>query len=89
MTGMARPPRENRASVADVTLTVRLTSDDRDMLHCLVEHHAKQAAEHGFVIDATIAGFLRGLIRREARALGIEAHHDAHGKIECMKKTGT
>jgi hypothetical protein len=66
---MARPLKQDRSSVATDTLTLRLSPDDRAMLDRLVAHRAAELAEEG--IDVTAASFVRGLIRREAKARGL------------------
>src|SRR5438045_1482357 len=76
---MGRPRPESRATITDATLTLRLTQGDRDVLQCLVEHQAKLAAEQGFAIEPTVAGFLRSLIRREAHRLGITTTRNDEG----------
>jgi hypothetical protein len=63
---MARPPKQDRSSVATDTLTLRLSPDDRAMLDRLVAHRAAELADEG--IEVTAASFVRGLIRREAKA---------------------
>jgi hypothetical protein len=66
---MARPPKQDRSSVATDTLTLRLSPDDRAMLDRLVAHRATELADEG--IEVTAASFVRGLIRREAKARGL------------------
>ncbi len=66
---MARPRKQDRSSVATDTLTVRLSPDDRAMRDRLVAHRAAELAEEG--IEVTAASFVRGLIRREAKARGL------------------
>jgi hypothetical protein len=66
---MARPLKQDRSSVATDTLTLRLSPDDRAMLDRLVAHRAAELAEEG--IEVTAASFVRGLIRREAKARGL------------------
>ena len=66
---MARPPKHDRSSVATDTLTLRLSPDDRAMLDRLVAHRAAELADEG--IEVTAASFVRGLIRREAKARGL------------------
>jgi hypothetical protein len=50
-------------------MTLRLTSDDRDLLAKLVELDAAELAPQG--LEVTAASVVRGLIRREARARGL------------------
>ncbi len=66
---MARAARGDRTSIADSTLTLRLTREDRALLHELVARRARDATDEG--IQVTSASYVRGLIRREARALGL------------------
>ena len=66
---MARPPKQDRSSVATDTLTLRLSPDDRAMLDRLVADRAAELADEG--IEVTAASFVRGLIRREAKARGL------------------
>jgi hypothetical protein len=66
---MARPPKQDRSSVATDTLTLRLSPDDRAMLDRLVAYRAAELADEG--IEVTAASFVRGLIRREAKARGL------------------
>jgi helix-turn-helix protein len=66
---MARPPKQDRSSVATDTLTLRLSPDDRALLDRLVAHRAAELADEG--IEVTAASFVRGLIRREGKARGL------------------
>jgi hypothetical protein len=66
---MARPPLENRRNVADATLTLRLTRQDRELLQELVALKAEELVDSG--MEATAASYVRGLIRHEARAKGL------------------
>lgn len=67
---MARKPLSTVA--AEVTLTLRMTDHDRALLDRLVALRAEELAEIGAnEIDVTAASYLRGLIRREAKAKGI------------------
>jgi len=68
---MARPPLENRRNVADATLTLRLTRQDRELLQELVALKAEELVDSG--MEATAASYVRGLIRHEARAKGLLA----------------
>lgn len=68
-------------------MTLRLTRDDRDVLDCLVEHQVEIASKQGFALDATVASYLRGLIRREAERLGIEVRRDENGHPACERKS--
>lgn len=57
---------------AEVTLTLRMTDHDRALLDRLVAHRAEELREIGATeVDVTAANYLRGLIRREAKAKGI------------------
>jgi hypothetical protein len=66
---VARPPIENRRNVADATLTLRLTRQDRELLQELVALKAAELVDSG--MEATAASYVRGLIRHEARAKGL------------------
>ena len=66
---MGRPTRVNRRTIVDATLTLRLTHDDRDLLDQLVTMRSKELADDG--LEASAAGLVRGLIRREASARGL------------------
>ncbi len=50
----------------DTTLTLRLTRQDRDLLEQLVQLRSSELSPEG--LEATAAGYVRGLIRREAAA---------------------
>jgi hypothetical protein len=84
---MPRPRRQDRATITGGTLTLRLTQNDRDVLDCLVEHQAKIVAEQGIAMEPTLAAYLRGLIRREAQRLGIQARRDEAGHAVCERKS--
>lgn len=67
---MARRPLSTVA--AEVTLTLRMTDHDRALLDRLVALRAEELSEMGAnEIDVTAASYLRGLIRREAKAKGV------------------
>lgn len=66
---MARPARPDRQSIVDATLTLRLTREDRDLLEQLVKLRSTELSHDG--IETTAAGYVRGLIRREAAAKGL------------------
>jgi hypothetical protein len=68
-TSMARPPRRDRTSVGECTLSLRLTAEDRALLDELVAERADELCDEG--MRPTAASFVRGLIRREARARGV------------------
>ena len=54
---------------SNAALTLRLTREDRDLLEQLVSSRAVELSHEGY--QATVVGYLRGLIRREAAAHGI------------------
>lgn len=66
-------PRKPKAGVAaEHTLTLRMTDNDRALLDKLVALRAAELADLGAdEIDVTAASFVRGLIRREAKAKGV------------------
>lgn len=66
-------PRKPKAGVAaEVTLTLRMTDNDRALLDRLVALRAEELAGMGAEeIDVTAASYVRGLIRREAKAKGL------------------
>lgn len=67
---MGRKPLSTVA--AEVTLTLRMTDHDRALLDRLVALRAEELSEMGATeIDVTAASYLRGLIRREAKAKGV------------------
>jgi hypothetical protein len=68
---MARPSVENRHTVAEATLTLRLTRRDRQLLEELVAMKAEELADSG--VTTTVASYVRGLIRREAKVSGLVA----------------
>ncbi len=84
---MSRPRRDDRSTIGDRTLTLRLTAADRDLLRGLVIHQAKIARAQGFVMEPTVAGYLRSLIRREAQAHGIERERDDEGQASCVQRS--
>jgi hypothetical protein len=55
--------------VVDTTITLRLTQSDRALLDELVRIHAERLAREG--TEATLAGYVRRLIRRDAAAKGL------------------
>ena len=61
--------RAERRKIADATLTLRLTQQDRDLLTELVSLQAAEMIDTG--VEVTAASFVRGLIRHEARAKGL------------------
>lgn len=66
---MARPARRDRTTIVEATLTLRLTAEDRELLHKLVELRSLELTVDG--IEVTAASYVRGLIRREAAAKGL------------------
>lgn len=67
---MGRKPLSTVA--AEVTLTLRMTEHDRAALDRLVVLRAEELSEMGATEhEVTAASYLRGLIRREAKAKGI------------------
>jgi hypothetical protein len=64
---MARPQKADRASVAGETLTIRITAAERVALDALCKY--RQAEVEGTGATVTIAGVVRALIAREARAV--------------------
>lgn len=66
---MTRKPREDRSSIVDSTLTLRLTREDRMLLDELVGRRLSQARREG--MEITRASFVRALIRKEAEAQGV------------------
>jgi hypothetical protein len=65
---MDRPPHTRRPNI-DSALTLRLSHEDRDLLERLVVMRSAELSQEGY--ETTVAGYLRGLIRREAAARGI------------------
>lgn len=63
---MGRPPKD-RSGPAGVTLTIRLTADDRAALDELVAAKAAELADDA--VEVTATSYLRALIRREVRVL--------------------
>lgn len=66
---MARPLRENRNEVADVTLTIRITGPERAALDELVARRAVQLGDLGGSVSA--ASVVRALIRQAAQGEGL------------------
>lgn len=73
---MHRPARTGRPAI-DSALTLRLTREDRELLEQLVSMRASELSNEGY--EATVAGYIRGLIRREAAARGLSPR-DTHGE---------
>jgi hypothetical protein len=66
---MTRSTNENGRQVVNATLTLRLTQHDRELLQALVELQAVEMADTG--VEVTVASYVRGLIRHEARTKGL------------------
>lgn len=66
---MATTPKADRGDTATETLTLRLTHEDRTLLDKLVAVRAAELADDGTTVTA--ASYVRGLIRRDARAKGL------------------
>ena len=64
---MARPKKAPN-EVAGLTLTIRLTTEERKLLDRLVEARSEELAESGATVSA--ASLIRGLVRKEARTKG-------------------
>ena len=67
---MGRPARANRHSIAETTLTLRLSHNDRRLLDRLVKLRSEELIKDG--MEPTVASFIRGLIRREAESRGLD-----------------
>jgi hypothetical protein len=65
-----RPRREDRASVAEVTLPFRMTKLERATLDRLVTLRGEELAGEG--VSVTASSFLRWLVLREAKARGLD-----------------
>lgn len=65
MHDMARSRKGN----ASVTLTIRMTREDRELLDRLVAKRSIELSDEG--LDVTATSVIRGMIRREARGLGL------------------
>lgn len=63
-----RTKTETRAAI-DATLTLRLTQQDRALLHQLVALRTRDLQDSG--VEVTAASYVRGLIRHEARLAGL------------------
>ena len=72
---MATTSKADRGETATETLTLRLTHEDRTLLDKLVALRAADLADEG--IGVTAASYVRGLIRRDARAKGLLAEAPA------------
>jgi hypothetical protein len=65
---MGRPPKDP-SGPALLTLGLRLTAADRDLLDRLVALRAEELVDEA--VEVTAGSYLRALIRREARAKGL------------------
>jgi hypothetical protein len=65
---VARPPREDRGSVAEAALTIRLTTAEREMLNALVKLRQEELGAEAKVSQGS---YIRALIDREAKAKGL------------------
>ena len=65
-----------------VTVTFKCTPADASLLSQLAAKRASDAAAAGFEVDASLAGYLRGLIRREAKAAGLDPVARELGSME-------
>ena len=65
---MTKPTHDNPRALVDTTLTLRLTRHDRELLQALVTVQATEMADTG--MGVTVASYVRGLIRQEARSKG-------------------
>jgi hypothetical protein len=85
---MARPPLENRRNVVEMTLTLRLTRQDRELLQELVAVRAAEMADTG--MEVTAASYVRGLIRHEARVKGLlaPAHEESADTTKTKRQAG-
>lgn len=83
---MGRPPKDREAGAATTTLTLRLTPDDRALLDELVALRAAELADEA--VEVTATSYVRGLIRREARAKGLLAETSAPAGQPPEKKAG-
>jgi hypothetical protein len=65
---MVRTPRDDRSTVKETSITLRLTFSERDALNRLVTLRAEELGP-----DATVTqgSYMRGLLREAARAKGI------------------
>jgi hypothetical protein len=63
---MGRPRTKDRSKLAAETLTIRLSVDESEWLDTLVERRSRELSDDGARV--TKASFVRGLIRRAARA---------------------
>ena len=55
----------------DASVTFRLTSEEKSALETLAARRGEEMAERGDVPDDSVNGYLRALIRREAKAADV------------------
>lgn len=72
---MARPRKES----VSVSLTIRMTPEDRELLDQLVAKRALELSDEGLGVTAT--SVIRGLIRREARSQGLLPQLDSPAEL--------
>lgn len=60
------------ASPLDASVTFRLTGPEKLALEALAARRSSLMAERGEVPDDTVNGYLRAVIRRDAKEAGIE-----------------
>lgn len=86
---MARPLRENRDEVADVTLTIRITGPERAALDTLVARRAAQLGELGGSVSAAsvVRALIRQAVQAEVGAPSPKAQAPAKGKSVTAKPT--
>lgn len=65
-------PKKTEAARASELVQARLTSAEREALNELLDYRAHDLEKHDLPPDTTFAGWLRWMIRREAKALGVE-----------------
>jgi len=69
---MARPPKESRAEVRTVNVSLKLNVRDRAILGRLAEMRSEELRQStGQTIDVTLSSLLRWLAEKEAAARGI------------------
>lgn len=84
---MARTPRTDRASVAGETLTLRLTTEEKQALEALVaSKRAELQAEYPGA-SLTVGVFVRALVAREIAAGAAVSTEDARARIVATVKS--
>ena len=69
---MARPPKQDRAKVKSVTLTLKLTASERERLHDLVAaREAELRKQTGQHIDLSASSYIRWLMDQDAERRGL------------------